>query len=375
MKLISIRLDKFLELSFLYCSVFTLSFVRCDDVLQRLPGGLVRMPILTHSGIHQRRLREGLESDQMTSNSNNRHLRKSDFFEGVTEVYQGYGAHFIDLWVGTPPQRQTVLVDTGSSTTAFPCNDCHDCGQGHHMDANFNTTDSESFRDLECNECLKGDCNAGNQCKMHLSYAEGSSWNAIEVSDLIHFGGFHNISKKNDHSDITVRRGDSGEYEFMGAVENTFRMKFGCQTDVDGLFKKQLADGILGMSNTKEAFWSQMMDQKMIASPMFSLCYVKHPIAHFDGSSAGSLIFGGTDKRLHSSRMVYAKFFENTKFYEVHIRKVYIHPGGGEALTGPKADIFLSRDETRLVSASEESLNQGGPIIDSGTTCVCKCNL
>lgn len=26
--------------------------------------------------------------------------RKSSFFDGVTEVYQGYGAHFIDLWIG-----------------------------------------------------------------------------------------------------------------------------------------------------------------------------------------------------------------------------------------------------------------------------------
>lgn len=34
-------------------------------------------------------------------------------------LYQGYGTHYLDLWVGTPPQRQTVIVDTGSSITAL----------------------------------------------------------------------------------------------------------------------------------------------------------------------------------------------------------------------------------------------------------------
>lgn len=38
---------------------------------------------------------------------------------------QGYGTHFASLWVGTPtPQRKTVIVDTGSHYTAFPCTVC-----------------------------------------------------------------------------------------------------------------------------------------------------------------------------------------------------------------------------------------------------------
>ena len=31
-------------------------------------------------------------------------------------LYQGYGTHYVDLWIGTPPQRQTVIVDTGESS-------------------------------------------------------------------------------------------------------------------------------------------------------------------------------------------------------------------------------------------------------------------
>jgi hypothetical protein len=38
---------------------------------------------------------------------------------------QGYGTHFANIWVGSPtPQRKTVIVDTGSHYTAFPCSGC-----------------------------------------------------------------------------------------------------------------------------------------------------------------------------------------------------------------------------------------------------------
>ena len=34
--------------------------------------------------------------------------------EQISSLYQGYGTHYVDLWCGTPAQRQTVIVDTGS---------------------------------------------------------------------------------------------------------------------------------------------------------------------------------------------------------------------------------------------------------------------
>ena len=371
--------------SLLFLALICVSEVNCKLLGQKNENesieGIKIFPILSHHTVNARYLEEiqmkSMNPESMNKNElKNKILRDSGTFESVTEVYQGYGAHYIDLWVGTPPQRQTVLVDTGSSSTAFPCNDCEDCGQGHHMDPNFNKTNSHSFRDLDCSECLKGSCSADDdQCKIFLSYAEGSSWNAIEVSDIVHLGGFQNVSKKNDHSDISVSHGiksKTGKYEYEDASKNKFRMKFGCQINMKGLFKQQLADGIMGLSNTKESMWNQMYQQQVIATKKFSLCYVKHPVAHFDGSTAGSLIFGGTDKRLHLAPMVYTDFSGDKRYYDTKIRKVHLHPGGGEHLTGPNADIHLSRIITKQVRTTEHDLNKGGPIIDSGTTCVCK---
>ncbi len=67
---------------------------------------------------------------------------------------QGYGTHFANVWVGTPvPQRKTVIVDTGSHYTAFPCTGCNDCGAPHHTDPYYRPENSKTFQQLQCNDC------------------------------------------------------------------------------------------------------------------------------------------------------------------------------------------------------------------------------
>lgn len=43
-------------------------------------------------------------------------------------LYEGIGTHYSFIWVGTPPQRVSVIMDTGSHHTAFPCVGCN-CGK------------------------------------------------------------------------------------------------------------------------------------------------------------------------------------------------------------------------------------------------------
>ena len=45
-----------------------------------------------------------------------------------TPLFQGMGTHYSFIYVGTPPQRVSVIVDTGSHHTAFPCVGCK-CGK------------------------------------------------------------------------------------------------------------------------------------------------------------------------------------------------------------------------------------------------------
>lgn len=79
----------------------------------------------------------------------------------TTPVHQGYGTHFATMWVGTPPQRKSVIIDTGSHFTAFPCKGCINCGEEHHTDAYFDPDESSTFHALTCGECQSASCAQG----------------------------------------------------------------------------------------------------------------------------------------------------------------------------------------------------------------------
>jgi hypothetical protein len=130
--------------------------------------------------------RNDYDNNNNAETDQNRRRAQGENAQQVGALYQGYGTHYADLWCGTPPQRQTVIVDTGSSVTAFPSSGCTGCGvPDYHIDKLFSEADSDTFEKLTCDECLKGHCSSsgstGDECKISMSYQEGSSWSAYSL--------------------------------------------------------------------------------------------------------------------------------------------------------------------------------------------------
>lgn len=315
--------------------------------------------LLANSDITGTSSRSGADNDQtMSANNPVARRRKLDPLQ-VGALYQGYGTHYVDLWVGTPGQRQTLIVDTGSGVTAFPCSGCTDCGRGHHIDDNFSEAKSSSYEKVPCGSCTRGTCSGTSDCKIGMSYQEGSSWSAFEAKDFVYIGGPH------DHS-LTKDNGGTEDIDPNHAFAFTFKMVFGCQTKLTGLFKTQLADGIMGMDDAPSAFWSQMKAAGLMKNQQFALCFTRQPVADQRGTEAGAMTLGGYDTRLHSSPMIYTKRQGggNGGFYNVRVRKIYLrHGSGGESSKSAKKDAQLIQ-----LNVDEDSLNHGNVIVDSGTT-------
>ncbi|GKY93887.1 hypothetical protein MPSEU_000355600 [Mayamaea pseudoterrestris] len=261
---------------------------------------------------------------------------------------QGYGTHFANIWVGSPtPQRKTVIVDTGSHYTAFPCSGCVNCGRPHHTDPYFNPRKSKSFRLLQCDECRDGVMCDNGQCRFSQSYTEGSSWEAVQVEDRFYCGG-------TDVLDSVDPNDSNYAIEFM----------FGCQTAMTGLFITQLADGIMGLSQHQATLVKNLYDKRLIENNLFAMCYRRELGTSKRGVTAGSMTIGGFSSSLDTSPMIYAKNMASVGWFTVYVKNIYVRSGGGQSA--------LSNDpnhKTIRVHIDPAALNSGkGVIVDSGTT-------
>ena len=197
---------------------------------------ILSIPLVPHA-VHQRRImaEQGWIPEEVVLDRPRhypRRLASANDPTPVSELFQGYGTHYADLWVGAPPQRQTVIVDTGSGTTAFPCSGCQNCGvPKYHSDGLFMEDMSETFEALTCHNCFQGDCRSG-KCSLSRFYLEGSSWSAYEAQDRCYIGGMHSSTTQDDHGTDSL--------DPFHAPAFGFDLKFGCQTHLKGMFEKQV---------------------------------------------------------------------------------------------------------------------------------------
>ena len=219
------------------------------------------------------------------------------------------GTHHATMYIGSPPQKQILIVDTGSRLTAFPCKpQCSNCMK--HVSNPFVLDSSSTHHVNACAECkltqvefsldayfagegiggnsgdgpspgLRGaakkvtkqqrnlfpDSCIQNQCRIEQHYTEGSTWNAFEVTDNVWLGSADESASKREHANYSTP------------------FSFGCQTQVTGLFEKQYADGIMGMSFYTQTLVNAWYRHKMIPQETFSICLNEH---------GGSLTIGGT---------------------------------------------------------------------------------
>lgn len=262
---------------------------------------------------------------------------------------QGYGTHYASAWVGSPtPQRKTLIVDTGSHYTAFPCTGCRNCGLQHHTDPYYSPEKSKSFHLLQCSECREGVQCQDDKCVFSQSYTEGSSWEAYQVRDKFYCGG-------ND---------------FLGAVDPNDQkyvidFMFGCQLSLNGLFISQLADGIIGMSMYDTTLTKQMYNKGRLEHNIFALCYRRELGSSKRGVSAGSMTLGGVFNTLDTSPIIYAKNMASIGFFTVYVKGIFIRSGGGQSARTPaEGDYSIHK-----VPLNVHKVNSGkGVIVDSGTT-------
>jgi len=232
------------------------------------------------------------------------------------------GYYYVDLRVGTPPAKQTVIVDTGSSLTAFPCAGCQSCGK--HLDSYFDYRHSNTSRLVSCNEDVPCSSCQSDHCHYHQGYAEGSSIAGFLVEDYVELG-----------DDETAER---------------TKLIFGCHDQETNLFRTQLADGIMGLAFAQESskrmttIVDVLYKNHEISTDIFALCL---------GQTDGYMTVGGFNASLHLSPLAYVRMYDSV-YYAVHVR--------GVIMGGHRVDVRAEQFGSMYGGA--------GSIVDSGTTFV-----
>lgn len=264
------------------------------------------------------------------------------------------GTHHVHLYVGSPPQRQILIVDTGSRALSFPCQSLSSVGckakgscrggglLGTHASPTFAPSRSTTYFVSKCGSCrLTGisTCSLfGNYCDFTQSYTEGSSWTATEVEDMVWLGSSNVVESLE---------------QFMPELAVAY--SFGCQTSNKGLFRKQYADGILGLSVHETSLIVALWEGGVISRNAFSLCLTQE---------GGYLSLGGAfnnarhEVHHHHDQNLGMRMTPVTRehgYYSVEVIRLVV---GNEAVVSTETYPDLLQD-----------MNAGkGCILDSGTT-------
>ncbi|KAM0062822.1 putative nepenthesin [Helianthus debilis subsp. tardiflorus] len=245
-----------------------------------------------------------------------RHLHKSDVSRSNARMalhddllLNGY--YTTRLWIGSPPQRFALIVDTGSTVTYVPCSTCQHCGK--HQDPKFDPDSSSTYKPVKCNV----DCSCDNnreQCTYERQYAEMSSSSGVLGEDIVSFG---------NQSDLSPQH----------AV-------FGCENRETGDLYSQHADGIMGLGRDDLSIVDQLVEGGVISNS-FSLCYGGMDVG------GGAMVLGGISP---PSDIVYSRSDpRRSPYYNVKLKELHV---AGK----------------RLPLRSSVFDGKHGTILDSGTT-------
>ncbi|KAK9061581.1 hypothetical protein SSX86_018763 [Deinandra increscens subsp. villosa] len=282
--------------------------------------------------LSQLRNRDSLRHGRILQSSSSSSGGVVDFpVDGTYDPYR-VGLYYTKVQLGSPPKDYYVQIDTGSDVLWVSCTSCTGCptssGLQIPMDL-YDPSSSSTSSSISCSDrwCSKGaqtsDSGCSNSlCSYRFQYGDGSGTAGHYVSDVMHLDTIGIDSK---------------------SLSSSANVVFGCSTSQIGdLTKSDTAvNGIFGFGQNGLSVISQLSSQG-IAADAFSHCLI--------GSDRGGgiLVIG----QIIEPNMVYTPLVQSQPHYNINLQSISVN---GQTLSIDPSTFAISD-------------NQGGTIIDSGTT-------
>ncbi|KAH7435535.1 hypothetical protein KP509_06G068700 [Ceratopteris richardii] len=234
------------------------------------------------------------------------------------------GLYFTEIYLGTPPSKYYVQVDTGSDLLWVNCADCKTCPTSTDLEVQlslYNPKSSSTSSTIMCGDSVcndaSTDCLTDETCGYQLGYGDGSFSEGFFVRDTLHLNLI------------------PGDLQLSRSTE----VAFGCGTRQGGQLSKsdQALDGILGLGQSGLSVISQLRDKNK-TNGMFAHCLESK------GKGGGILAVG----KVKVPGLVYTPIIPNQPHYNVNLMHIFVN------------------NMSILVDSSVSQ--DGGTIFDSGTT-------
>ena len=282
---------------------------------------------LKHSLVTSQAADNGNHKDVSTDTNHHSLIKKTNH---SVPMFALHHSHHVYVYIGNPPQRRFVIVDTGSSTLSFPCKPCYHCGTLHYSKEYFDGSLSTTHLNSHCHldECvfprqMERTCGREDECNFKQSYSEGSSVKGFEVEDIAWLGT------------------ENFKQSMMIHMQNAAVFTFGCHSEETGTILKQHADGIMGLLSFKQDnIVDAMYKSGVISNRAFSLCMTK---------KGGKFSLGGTaiaESHLEPMRMVP---LVHPMFFTVNVKTLHV----GNITLGEIGNVAFNTGK--------------GTVVDSGT--------
>ncbi|KAL3845995.1 hypothetical protein ACJIZ3_003398 [Penstemon smallii] len=250
--------------------------------------------------------------------------RLSTSFHRSNSLIPDYGEYLMKISIGTPPVEILGIADTGSDLTWIQCKPCYECY--NQTSPIFNPKKTKTYGQVSCKsrQCSYDGsfiCDSSNNCNYKVSYGD----NSYSVGDLaVDTFTFDSNSRKS--------------VSFPKVV-------FGCGHRNRGTFK-EMDSGIIGLGRGPLSIIKQL--DKSIDG-IFSYC-----LTFIDSNATSKISFG-------RKAIVQGPKVKSTPIVRKDLDTFYY-------LTLEGISVGRERLAYNSISNSQESVEAGNIIIDSGTT-------
>ncbi|OLQ15976.1 Eukaryotic aspartyl protease family protein [Cryptosporidium hominis] len=244
------------------------------------------------------------------------------------------GYYFINVFVGNPPQKQTLILDSGSSQISFTCITCLNCGSHEYPPFDI----MKSITGKNCNRKLLG----GEKCKYFHRFNEGSVISGKYFSDTLRFEEVQqNSGIIKDHFEI--------KYDYLGCNElETKKIYRQRATGVFGIGLKSSLDGHANIINSLLTSLESNINIKGSNNLVVSICLLH---------SGGRIVIEEHDEKITNRN---SNFSENKRNHVYWVPIIYpsnVYKVSLEGLSIGSGKFSLLEEKTSLFA-----------IIDVGST-------